>query len=56
MIWDEDDTEVEASLGFAEEVFEAMTEGKIFFDLSELVFVGDSVVLDTDLSFFPLCP
>ena len=56
MVGDEDDTEIEAGLCFAKEVFEAMAERKVLLDLSELVFVGDSVVLDADLAFFPLGP
>ena len=56
MVGDENDTEVESSLGFTKEVFKAMTERKIFLNLSKLVFVGDSVILDADLTFFPLGP
>jgi hypothetical protein len=56
MVGDEDDTKIEASLIFTKEVFETMTERKILLDLTEFVFVGDSIVLDTNLSFFPLGP
>ena len=56
MVGDEDDPKIETSLVFTKEVFETMAERKILLDLTELVFVGDSIVLDTDLSFFPLGP
>lgn len=33
-----------------------MTKGQILLNLAKLILVGDSIILDADLSFFPLGP
>lgn len=41
---------------FPKEVLKTMTEGEILFNLPWLIFIRDSIVLNVDLSLFPLCP
>ena len=56
MIWDKDNTEIESSLSFAKKVLKTMAEREVLLDLTELVFVCDSIVLNANLPFFPLGP
>lgn len=56
MIGYQNNAQSKTCLLLTEKVLKTVTEGKIFFNLTELIFIGDSIVLYIDLSFFPLSP
>jgi hypothetical protein len=56
MIWYEDYAKSIFGISLSEKVLKPMAKRQVLFHLSKLVFVSDTVILNTDLSMFPLGP